>query len=332
MPEISIIIPVYNAEKYLAHTLNSVQQQDFRDFEVIMVDDGSTDSSAGIMRRITERDSRFRVISRSNGGLSAARNTGIEASIGKWLYFIDADDTMHQKALSRLLDTARRHDTAINIGGYFEDTQERWPTGCKENPVRVMDTVEVLRTALYQRHRINSACGTLIRGDLMRGPDGERFTEGLYYEDLDLFPRLCLKSGKVSYQSEVLYFYRQHSDSIVHTFAPRRLDSLIVTDGIYRLMAERCPTVLPAAADRRFSAAFNVLLLLTHYRPQGEVDTRHRHYGRTYEDVRRYCLRIIREGRLRTLRDPEVRLKNKLGALVSYLGSLPLHLLSRQIR
>lgn len=332
MPEISVIIPVYNAEKYLDQTLESVRRQTMRDFEVIMVDDGSTDSSPSIMRRMEKADSRFRLVSRPNGGLSAARNTGIANARGEWLYFIDADDTLHPAALAYLLKTAQAIDVPVCIGGYFEDTEEHWPVDNKGEFTRIMSAGEVLRMALYQQSRINSACGVLIRGDMMRGEDGVRFTEGLYYEDLDLFPRLCLGAGRVAYTPRVLYFYRQHSGSILHTFAPRRLDSLIVTDRIYRLMEEQCPSALDAAADRRFSAAYNVLLLLEKYRPQGRPEERHRIYGESYEDVRRHCLRIIREGRRSALRDREVRLKNKLGALASYLGSGALRLLATRSR
>lgn len=334
MPLISVVIPVYNGERYLPRTLESLRQQTLHDFEVVMVDDGSTDSSADIMRSAAREDARFRMVSRSNGGLSAARNTGIEATHGEWIYFIDADDTLHPDALRRLFEAATSHQVPVMIGGYFEGVSESWPAegAGSEGAVRVMDAARTLTMGLYQHRRINSACGVLMRADLMRGPDGLRFLEGHYYEDLELFPRLCLRAGRIGYLETPLYFYRQHPKSFVHTFSPSRLDALVVTDRICRLMEREMPELAPAACDRRFSAAFNILLLLERERPQGVPAPRYRVYGKTYAEIAGHCRSVIRQGRMEALRDPKVRLKNKLGALLSLFGTRPLRFLARHTR
>ena len=92
MHSVSIIIPIYNGERYLYQCLESIQMQGYTDFEVLMIDDGSTDGSAGICMEFAERDSRFRYKHKENGGVSSARNVGIEESTGEWLLFVDADD------------------------------------------------------------------------------------------------------------------------------------------------------------------------------------------------------------------------------------------------
>ena len=94
MASVSVIVPVYNAEKWLRDALASLQAQSYSDFEVILVDDGSTDTSSSICREFCGMDSRFRLISQKNAGVSAARNAGIDDAHGEWLAFLDADDTM----------------------------------------------------------------------------------------------------------------------------------------------------------------------------------------------------------------------------------------------
>ncbi len=338
-PLVSVVLPVYNGEQYLERTLDALERQTMPDFEVLMVDDGSTDASASIMRRREEKDGRFRMLTRPNGGLSAARNTGIEASRGEWLYFIDADDTLHPDALKCLVEEAVRKEVPVMIGGFFESEVEKWPgekdddkpkenrNGGRES--KVMTAPEALRIGLYQHRRINNAWGMLLKASLFRGEDGLRFKEGYYYEDLELFPRLCLRAGKIGYLATPLYFYRQHPGSFLHTFSPSRLDALLVTDGVCRLMERELPELLPAARDRRFSAAFNILLLLERMRPEGQVAPRYRVYGDTYAEIAEHCRRVIRQGRREALRDPEVRRKNKLGAIASYFGPMALRLMSR---
>lgn len=323
---ISVIIPVYNSEKYLERTLTSISAQTLKDFEVIIVDDGSTDGSLSIMKRFADEDNRFRIVSRPNGGQSAARNTGIVNARGEWIYFIDADDTARSDALELLLKTAVSSSSSLVIGGYFEAEQENWSGPGKSFQSTIMTPEETLKIALYQKRRINSACGVLISADILRD---ERFTEGLYYEDLDLFPRMCLKSCRITYCPEPLYFYRQHPESFIHTFSPRRLDSLRVTDRILALIREKMPQLERAALDRRMSAAFNVLILLEKYRPTGTVPEQYRQYGKTYEEIAGYCFNIIRENRRASIFDSSVRLKNKFGALLSYSGHPIIRRLSR---
>ncbi len=326
---ISVIIPVYNGEKYLERTLQSISAQTLSDFEVIMVDDGSTDSSPAIMKRIADSDSRFRIVQRRNGGLSAARNTGIKNARGEWIYFIDADDTARPDALERLHSIAVENDVPFVIGGYFEDVTEAWPDKFKTAKAVIMSASETLKIALYQHRRINSACGTLVNAKIFsEGTEPLRFTEGLYYEDLDIFPKICLRAGRIAYLSEPLYFYRQHPGSFIHTFSTNRLDSLIVTDSILELIQNTLPSLEPAARDRRMSAAFNVLLLLAKYKPTGSVPERYRRFGTTFDEISDYCMSIIRRQRTKALLDRNVRLKNKLGAFASFGGRPTLRLIS----
>ena len=99
MPKISIIVPIYNSERYLRECIESVIGQSFADMELVLVDDGSTDSSPDICSEYAAVDGRIKVVTQPNGGLSAARNKGIDAASGEYLFFIDSDDTIHHDAL-----------------------------------------------------------------------------------------------------------------------------------------------------------------------------------------------------------------------------------------
>src|SRR5205085_2446307 len=105
MPRVSVVVPIYNVEHYLEECLESLAAQTFQDLEVVMVDDGSTDGSAAIAEAFAARDPRFKLMTRPNGGLSAARNTGLEAATGEFLAFVDSDDVVAPDAYEKLVAT-----------------------------------------------------------------------------------------------------------------------------------------------------------------------------------------------------------------------------------
>src|SRR4051794_39065689 len=105
MPRVSVVVPIYNVEHYLEECLESLAAQTFHDLEVVMVDDGSTDGSAAIAEAFAARDPRFKLVTRPNGGLSAARNTGLEAATGEFLAFVDSDDIVARDADEKLVTT-----------------------------------------------------------------------------------------------------------------------------------------------------------------------------------------------------------------------------------
>ncbi len=120
MSEISIIIPVYNAEKYLSRCIDSIFMQTFTDFELILVDDGSPDRCGLICDEYMRRDSRVRVLHQSNQGQAAARNNGVNVANGEWITFVDADDMVHPQMLEMLYRSVNEHSTLVSIGNAWE--------------------------------------------------------------------------------------------------------------------------------------------------------------------------------------------------------------------
>ena len=130
MAEISVIIPVYNVEKYLAECLESVRIQSLKDWEAICVNDGATDNSPAILKEFAAKDPRFRIIEQENGGLSAARNAGVRAVTGKYIYFLDSDDLITPDALQWMYETAELHKTdLLHFAGepFYEPGVEKDP-------------------------------------------------------------------------------------------------------------------------------------------------------------------------------------------------------------
>ena len=122
MPEVSVIVPVYNTESYLRECIESILRQSYTDFEVLLVDDGSTDDSGAICDEYAKKDNRIKVIHTKNMGVSSARNIGLDNAIGNWIIFADADDELYKDALNLRYDDFEKHD--LVLGSYYECSHE----------------------------------------------------------------------------------------------------------------------------------------------------------------------------------------------------------------
>lgn len=311
-PLVSLVIPVFNAEEYLQECLRSIAAQTFADFETIVVDDGSTDSSKEIASRFCGSDPRFRLIESPHGGVSRARNTGIDISRGKYIGFVDADDCLYPHSLATLVNGLESTGAQVCVGSFRRAHRFR-PIRIKKSRPIVMDYPTAMKAALYQSLILNSPCGMLMERDLL-GED-LRFREGIRYEDLDAFYRFYENATLITYLPSVVYFYRQADGSFMHQWSDRRIDVLDVTDRMVDYITNHHPELTNAAKDRRFSAHFNLYLLMSRL----NIDI---------PEVNRRCLNVIRGGRSRALRDSDVRIKNKLGALASFGGTGILKFLS----
>lgn len=296
---ISVIIPVYNTERWLPECLDSLLAQKEEDWEGILVDDGSVDSSAAICRRYCEADTRFRLVCQENGGPSSARNTGLDNAQGDYIAFIDSDDTILPDYLSTLLKNIETHNAEIASVGTCELTAE---TG---KPQSVLTGGEAVERMLYQTSSLTtSPYGKLFRKELW---DGMRFRPGIIYEDLDIIYRIILKARKVSVDSKSLYIYRSTPGSLIRTLSPNRADVLDVTSRICSEMESASPRLLRAARDRRLSACFNILSL---------IDLNPGYLA----ERRKECTASIRRLWPSSLFNRRVRLKNKAGIILWLLS------------
>lgn len=225
MATISIIVPVYKVEPYLHRCVDSILAQSYRDFELILVDDGSPDSCGTICEEYAQRDSRVHVIHQENGGLSAARNAGIEwafaNSDSRWLAFIDSDDWVHRDYLKLLLDSAVTNGAdivACNILEIHEICRDKDISQPEEHCLAPEDAYcDFYRYAM-------AACGKLFSRELFQTL---RFPVGKIHEDCYVTHILLFSSEKIVILPESLYYYFYNSASITRTkWSEKRLQEV----------------------------------------------------------------------------------------------------------
>ena len=217
--KISIIIPVYNMEHYLEKCVKSVLQQSYQYFEVLLVDDGSTDSSGELCDDWAAKDSRIQVIHKENGGLSDARNTGLDAASGNYVSFVDSDDYIAPDMMKKLHDSLLRHDTDMSVcnvffvdeaGNALEERNQNLPI--KDEILTACEAIEKLMEPRgWIRHL---ACGKLYKKNLF---SAIRFPKGKYAEDAFVAHRLLGQCKKVACISDACYYYVQRSGSFTHS-------------------------------------------------------------------------------------------------------------------
>ncbi len=305
---LSVIIPAYNAEAFIEECLLSVDRCmtcNSHACEVIVIDDGSTDGTADIARR----HKNITLIQQPNRGLSAARNRGIDAAHGEWLMFVDADDCLLPGANDILTNLAETTGCLIAAGECVRGSNCPQGTHRRAPHTYVLSGPTAVEQTLYQQTPLlGSAWGKIWHRSLF---DGLRFTEGLYYEDLDLFYKAFLKAGAVAVTSSPVYFYRIHGASFLRTFSDKILDVLTVTEQMETYMETLpYPSLLKAARDRRLSANFNIYNRIC---TRADAD---QHLADKADE----CWRTIKRLRLQSLLNPRVRFKNKLGVLATAGG------------
>jgi len=215
-PKISIIVPVYNAEKYVNKCLNSIRCQTLKNLEIIVINDGSTDNSGEICDKIAIEDSRVKILHKENGGLSSARNAGIELATGEYVGFVDSDDWVEPQMYEYLLNNAINNKAEISIVGYFLDdviTGKTTPFE-KEMPLRILNREEAIRELIEDHLIKNYACNKLYKLSLF---DNLRYPDGKNYEDIITTYRTFEKASRVVHHNKHLYHYIQRLDSITYT-------------------------------------------------------------------------------------------------------------------
>lgn len=221
MEKVSVIIPIYNLEKYLGECLESVIHQDYPNLEIILVNDGSTDASLEIMERYAQQDSRIRIINGSNGGRGAARNRGIESSTGHFITFIDGDDFVDQDHVTSLVHQQKRYDSdiAITFNKEFDQNNQEYyvlldPAPDDHHYDGVYESEEWLRSFFNARNSIfNSVCMKLFKRKLF---DRVRFPERhVICEDAFTSWKLAVLAKRISFENKLTYVYRKnHSGSV----------------------------------------------------------------------------------------------------------------------
>lgn len=213
MPEISVVVPVYNVEKYLKRCIDSLLTQSFDSFDLILVDDGSQDNCGKICDEYKNADNRITVIHQENRGLSEARNTGIEWALknsdAEWITFIDSDDWVHPDYLKMLYETAAEYNVNMSICNCLKTPDFSVDIEYSESSVKVFSAEDFWCFRQY-----GTSCAKLYKKSDF---NNIRYPKGLLYEDVFVTYRLIFKQSKVAYIENPLYFYYTRPESITHS-------------------------------------------------------------------------------------------------------------------
>lgn len=257
--KISVIVPVYNAEKFLAPTLDALTAQTYRNLEIILVDDASTDRSAAICAGFAERDPRIVLIRKTvNQGQGAARNDAMRIASGSCIGFCDSDDEPDPGMFAALYGLLRGHDAEIAVCG-FRTGKEKPASG--RPSVRMLSAEEAALQFLTDDSFGAFSWNKLFRAEVLkRAGEYPPEPELIGYEDIAFVPRVCAGAERIVRTDEPLYYYRQHPASVTCSeFNPRKMNQLNAYERLVPFLLSRFPALAPRIYGKAWFGVMGIL-------------------------------------------------------------------------
>lgn len=312
MELISIIIPVYNTEKYITDCLDSILQQTYKDLEIIIVDDGSTDCSFSLCKDYAEKDVRIVLMQKENGGQGEARNYALRYCKGTFVAFIDSDDVIAPDYIERLYQAIHQYqaDIACCGGVKFKSCLPK-DIGRYTSNIRVYSNAEAIENFCLQGEINASPWGKLVPAEIVCACP---FPVGTGYEDFATVYKWYDKAKKIVYLDINTYFYRQLDSSTMHTkFNAKKLDRMKVADEMSEFVNKNYPELNAAMETRVFLANIQTLMWL----PMTKE------YAAVYDEINRN----IKRTRGTVIRNKKAKKVHKIMAGMSHLGIYVLRVL-----
>lgn len=305
---VSIIIPVYNEEKFLHRCVDSAINQTCPDLEIILVDDGSTDASAKICDQYAEQDSRIKVIHQKNHGLSAARNAGIKVATGSYLYFLDSDDFLEDRCIELHLDAILRADADISISSHNVIQQAGNISPQYSCGNIIMNSKTALKKMLYDEGVNVSACNKLFAKKLFKNI---KFPENRTYEEVATTYKLIDLAQKIVSIKDITYNYVMHSGSITTSkFNPSHMDLIKSTMEMSNYVKAKYPDLAKACDRKMIYSYLSTLVKIVNA-------------GSTDQSAKQVCLNYILSHKSAALKDPDLPKRDRI-ALISLSGGYPM--------
>ncbi|MCZ6173750.1 glycosyltransferase [Campylobacter ureolyticus] len=235
-PLISIVVPVYNVEKYLKKCIQSIIEQTYKNLEIILVDDGSNDNSGKICDEFAQKDNRIKVIHKINGGQADARNKALDIMNGEWVSFVDSDDFVDKFHIENLYFQAVRNNSDICVCG-FKIVNEDYKT-IRSIKVKFNDS---LNGNLAFKYSLNSKIDPSLWNKIFKSSlfDNTRFVKGIYYEDRELIHRIFYKADRVSFLDSESYFYLERVGSTMNHINKKKIDDRFVMISLVKDFLEK---------------------------------------------------------------------------------------------
>lgn len=301
-PLISVIVPIYKVERFLSQCIDSIINQTYKNLEIILVDDGSPDRCGTICDEYAIKDSRIKVIHKTNGGLSDARNIAITTCQGKYITFVDSDDYLESTCIEKLYLAIMNTSSDIAICNFYlkKESSNNLKIAFRNKIDITLSNNDALKKLLYQNNIETSAWGKLFKKELW---ETTRFPKGKLFEDISTIYKTFLDASRIAIISNPLYVYILRDDSIMGSkFDTKKMQAIYSThemlEGIKKTEKEE---LITAAYCRYISMCFNILF-------QTEPKS----------NEEKYILNEIKKYRKKTLLDFHARLKTKIALLFSY--------------
>lgn len=304
---VTVIVPIYNQKRFLNRCIDSIIEQTYKDIEILLVDDGSTDGSDEICEQYKVRDSRVKVIHKPNGGLSSARNIALEDAEGDYITFVDSDDYLANDYVEKSINLCEVNLADISIMNmkYIPENMNEEISDEIETNVIILSPEQAIECSLYQILFSCCAPGKLYKKHIF---EHIRFPLGKLSEDLAVCHNALACANKIVYSDKIGYYYRQQEKSIMHVFNPQRMDALQWALEIEEFCALNYPDILTAAKCRTFNVAVHLLLDISE-----KTETNYQFESLLKKEIKRT--------RMTVLSCHKVRLREKAAALLSFGGS-----------
>ena len=254
---ISIIVPVYNVEQYLDECVNSIIKQTYTNLEIILIDDGSTDTSGKMCDEYAGKDERIKVVHKENGGLSSARNAGLDICTGEYISFIDSDDYVEIDFIGYMYRSLQSNNVKmlgckwrfVFLNGKIEEEEK---TLIEQNESQK----DFFKNLLYGKRAIGQ-WAYLFKKEIF---NNLRFKEGVLFEDSDIMYKIVNKCDKIAISNKQLYFYRFRQGSITNSmFDERKIYLIEASDNMCKFVLDKYPDLYRAVASKMVWACYSTL-------------------------------------------------------------------------
>lgn len=303
---VSVIIPVYNVEKYLDKCIESVIAQTYKNIEIIIIEDGSPDNCSIICDKYQEKDSRIRVIHQSNQGVSAARNYALDIMNGEFVAFLDSDDYWEKDYVEYMLNNIEvyKADISICTKHTVNEEGEIISSPKNKNKIEKLSNVQVMKRMLYSKGIGVAPWGKMYKSELWKGL---RFENSVLGEDLSITYKVFERASLIVNDSNPKMFYCIRKNSALNqSFNIKKMDLLDLSNNIIKYSIKCCPDIYKAAVSRTVASCFHLMLQM----PEEDA----------YVNEKQKCIKTIKMYRKIVLFDFEARIKTRVALGLSYIS------------